>query len=513
MRNSRLIVFLFLGCIVLFGFAIRAYHLQDDPPGFFADEASIGYNAYTIAANGTDEAGNVYPILFQNFGTFFRPGVSVYATIPLTILLGLNEVSGRLTAAFIGTATIFVLYFLVLALFSSRIAGLLSALLLATSPWHIHFSRVNQEFIYFVFFFTTSLCVFLKSIKSKNPYGLILSFVLFGITLYTYVPAYFLVPLFLLCCCIIYRNGLWEMRNGLAIAVSLFFLLTVPLLEGLQTGKTLSRFTQLSLANQEKTPKQLMNGFVTTYINHFSLDFLFFKGDIGYPTHFITRFSVRGGGELYLFQLPLIFLGLWYCFLKKRSVFLLMLSLLLLYPLGSSAAPFADGGGPFAMRSILGVLPFTVLSSIGGFFLLSFGTKRIRLFLLLVFLVILSLNTEQFLHRYFIEYPTYAADFWGWQYGARDVIHYFVETKKSYDALYLSPSFNAPDIFLKFYSPTDCNTCRIGLPDQNFDKTQKQLFAVPPSYLAQYPLLHFKKRKTVDYPDGTVAFEIGEVLQ
>lgn len=31
--------------ILVLGLFLRIYHLSDNPPGFFTDEASIGYNA------------------------------------------------------------------------------------------------------------------------------------------------------------------------------------------------------------------------------------------------------------------------------------------------------------------------------------------------------------------------------------------------------------------------------------------------------------------------------------
>ena len=45
---------------------LRVVNVTDNPPGFFADEAALGYNAYTLLASGTDEYGEPWPILFRS---------------------------------------------------------------------------------------------------------------------------------------------------------------------------------------------------------------------------------------------------------------------------------------------------------------------------------------------------------------------------------------------------------------------------------------------------------------
>lgn len=505
--------FLLLLLITIFGFIIRIYQITNIPHGFFADEASIGYNAYTLIHSGKDEFGNQFPILFQNFGTFFRPGVSIYISSFFVNFFGLNEFALRLSSAVIGTLTIIVVFYLAKILFSSKRIGLLASLFLAISPWHIHFSRINQEFIYLVFFLTLSALIFLISIRNNKPILLILALFLFGISLYTYVTAYFLIPVFIFLIFLIYYKNLLIMKKALFAGIIVFIFISLPLISGLSDGKTLSRFNQISSVNREKTTDEIINGTIDTYKNHFLPDFLFIKGDIGYKTHFITRFSVKGIGELYLFQLPFILFGLVSSFKRNKKSFLLLLSWLFIYPLGSTAAPFADGGGPFATRSIIGVIPFQILSAVGIIFL--FSLIKINFYKLLtgiVIAIIILFSFQNYLHKYFVEYPLYSSDFWGWQFGAKDIVKYFVDNQSKYDQLLMAPEFNAPDIFLKFYSPNDCRKCLIGIPQDHYNPEIKQLFAISPSYL-QSNYLNFKTIKDLYYPNGALAFKIGEVLK
>jgi hypothetical protein len=85
--------------------------------------------------------------------------------------------------------------------------------------------------------------------------------------------------------------------------------------------------------------------------------------------------------------------------------------------------------------------------------------------------------------------------------------------QKNYDRLYLSPSFNAPHIFIPFFAPGECKNCLVGLPDAEYDKGTAQLFSVTPEYLRENPDLNFQSKYTIYSPSGSVAFLIGEIVE
>src|SRR3990170_2437800 len=98
--NRRLII-LFLA-ILSIGFYLRFYQLGVNPPHLYWDEASLGYNAYTIATSFRDEHGEFLPLdRFIAFGDYKPPGY-IYAAVPSILLLGLNEFSVRLPSAIAG---------------------------------------------------------------------------------------------------------------------------------------------------------------------------------------------------------------------------------------------------------------------------------------------------------------------------------------------------------------------------------------------------------------------------
>ena len=168
--------------IVLISFSLRFYRLSDYP-ALNADEAAIGYNAYSLIETGKDEHGNPWPIHFQSFNDF-KPGLYFYLVIPFVKFLGLNEWAVRIPGALLGVATVFLLYLLVRQMFKDERLALVSSFFLAISPWHIHFSRGGWEVNTATFFIVLGLWLFIKALE--KPKFFFLSAVSFALSLYTY---------------------------------------------------------------------------------------------------------------------------------------------------------------------------------------------------------------------------------------------------------------------------------------------------------------------------------------
>ena len=87
--------------IIILAAFLRFYKL-DSFPALNADEAAIGYNAYSLIQTGMDEHGNAWPIDFQSFNDY-KPGLYFYLVLPFVKILGLNEWAVRIPNAFLGT--------------------------------------------------------------------------------------------------------------------------------------------------------------------------------------------------------------------------------------------------------------------------------------------------------------------------------------------------------------------------------------------------------------------------
>ncbi len=135
-KNS---IFYLLG-IVAIAFILRTVFLGTIPNGFFCDEASNAYDSYSILKTLKDQHGVFLPFFTRSIDDY-REALFVFLTIPFIKLFGLNEFAARFPSAVIGAITVVVLYYLVQEFFDNKTA-LVASLLLAISPWHIHFSRI-----------------------------------------------------------------------------------------------------------------------------------------------------------------------------------------------------------------------------------------------------------------------------------------------------------------------------------------------------------------------------------
>lgn len=506
---------LLLGLIICLGFFVRIYRIETNPAGFFCDEASIGYNAYTLLTTGKDEHGTPVPVFFQSFGDY-RPPIPFYTAIPFVAAFGLSEWSVRLTTAMIGTLTICILFFFLKKLFENSgwkkyasAGGIIGAALLAISPWHIHFSRFGSEYIYLPFFVLLASCCFLEGIRHR--YMLVVASVISIGICYTYLPGVVIGPLFFLCALLITFFSAKHATHAIVIGLLTGIIALLPVLHAWQNQTLQTRWKNVGLEKQMSRSAQIQL-FSRQYISHFSPVFLFTKGDVDYPGHFITRFGIRNQGQLYILDCVFVLLGIYISVIlvKTYPVMLFPLLILMLYPIGSSITT-TDGGGPLAFRSVLGSVAFPIMTSIGLLWLFTqirrktlqqlFGTCIVIGYILLF---------GRYLYLYHTHYPLYSQNFWGWQYGPREVMKTFIEKQGVYDEYLFIGEFNAPDIFIRFYDPTNIcqNKCRIA-STTDITPTSNQLIAISPQSLAQTPSLRLQIQTTILYPNGTPAYYIG----
>ncbi len=284
-----------LAAILLLAALLRVPFLSSIPNGFYSDEASTGYDAYSILQTGRDQYGEFLPLLTRSFGDYVEASYR-YVAIPFIAVFGLNEFSTRLPSAVAGILTIGALYWLVRICFNTQTA-LIASLLLAISPWHIQFSRCAVRAILLPLLFCLGLALFVKGLRrSKFIY---LSAATFSICLYTYSSARVFLPLFLLGLCLIFRTDLWKIRKAALMSGLLFLAAFVFLFTSWITPEGMAR-ARLTLISDPG--KIALNS-----LSYFSPGFLFLTGD---PN---LRHSPRGVGQLHYFELITVALGSGFC--------------------------------------------------------------------------------------------------------------------------------------------------------------------------------------------------------
>jgi len=198
----------FLVIIILLAVFFRLYQLTTIPPGLYPDEAMNGNNAIEALGDGSINS------FLQNAKVFYpenngREGLFINIQALSIKLFGNEPWALRLVSAIFGVFTVLGLYFLAKELFKKESVALLASFFLATSFWHINFSRIGFRAIMAPFFLVWSFWLLWKIIDklglghpvSKSTWTLdvqvILSGLIFGLGLHSYI-AYRAAPLLLI---------------------------------------------------------------------------------------------------------------------------------------------------------------------------------------------------------------------------------------------------------------------------------------------------------------------------
>lgn len=461
--------------IVVIGFFLRFYQLGTNPPSLTWDEASWGYNAYSLLLTGKDEFGRFLPVDYlESFGDF-KPPVYAYLSVVPVAVFGLNEFSTRLASAFFGSLTVLITYFLVKNIFfsSSRKEkyALLSALLLALSPWHINLSRAAFEANVATFFLITGIWLFLAGIQ-KNRWFLSFSAVSFVLSFYTFNTSRVVAPLLGIALVVFFSKDIRRHWRKSVVAAIVGIVILSPLLPFLFSPNVQLRYKEVNIfsdpgpvviANEQIShnnnvwwSKILDNRrvfYVREYIKHYfdNLDpsFLFIKGD-GNP-----KFSTQRVGQMYLFDVPFLIIGILFLFRKREGYWYL---LPLWFLIGIIPAATARET-PHALR-IETVLPVPqILVAYGVFQALEVIAKLHIMHKRYVMggiigtsLLFLVLNVSYYLHDYYTHYPkSYSGE---WQYGYKDALSYTEAMRPAYDKIVFTTDLGRPYAYYLFYSQT-----------------------------------------------------------
>lgn len=211
--------------ILIIGILARVIQLGELPRGLHIDEAGMAYDAYCLAEYGTDRYNNPHPLYLTNF-TQGQSAMCAYVTSIFIKLLGLNAFSIRLPMAIFSILTMIMTYLLVKEN-KNKTIGILVLFILAICPWHIMQARWALDCNLLSSFMAISLYLL---VKVKKPLGYLGAGIAIGLTLYTYVLSYLILPVFLF---LSMAYFLWikkiSWKNMMIMGVPIF-LCAIPLL-------------------------------------------------------------------------------------------------------------------------------------------------------------------------------------------------------------------------------------------------------------------------------------------
>lgn len=456
-------------------------------PAINADEAALGYNAYSLIKTGMDEHGRSWPVHFQSFNDW-KPGLTVYLMIPAIYIFGLNEFSTRFVPVLLSSLAPIILYFFVIELSRNKLGetknrlALISSFFLAISPWHIHFSRGAWEVSVAMTFILLGSLFYLKGLVKPKYY--LLSGLFFVLSMYTYHSARVFVPLFVFLLTILnFRRVLLSWRYvGIASMFSLFLLIplfnsfvTTPAVLARASGVGLfsdigpiNRANELrgSHEDQNNVLVKLFNNkyveyglaFANNYGAHFHGLFLFLSGDD------IQRNKVPETGQMYIYDLFFIPIGL--VLLSKRpKKYFPIIVWLFISPL-AAALTFQT---PHALRAMFMVLPLVVISAMGLEYMLAKVDSKGRAFYFSVISLVL-ISVSYFFTRYILMYYGHMSKEYPYssQYGLKELAE-FLKENRDYSEIIVTDRYDQPYILLLYYlkyEPSDFqNEVQLTTPD------------------------------------------------
>jgi len=231
--NDRMAGIIF-AIIMVLASILRLYKLGEVPYGLQQDEASIGYDAFTLARYGIDRNGYHWPVYPITWGCGGGSPLLIYINVLTIALFGTGIVKLRLVPAICGILTVALFYMSLRLVFASHKfkneASLLGAFFLAVCPWHVILSRWSLDCNIMPFNLMVSVYLFLLGAKKKSTPLYCLSAAAFSICMYSYGAATIVIPIFLLLICIYsIRLKVLYVRQMLLSALT-FIVVFLPLL-------------------------------------------------------------------------------------------------------------------------------------------------------------------------------------------------------------------------------------------------------------------------------------------
>ncbi len=427
---------LFMWLIILFGAALRVYIFTHNQLDFYWDEVAMLVDVRSILESGTDMHGTAwYQTIFPSYGDFKLP-LYIWVASAIGSIVGFSLNLIRLPNLLVGILMIPLVALFAKTLVSTeenakkhnshfaQLAGIWTAITIASAPWAVHFSVTGFESHLGQFLITVGLFILIsKKIRWSLPIA-----ALFGVLgVYSYY-AYRYIFLALLVLGTFYKlwttsvSGLDQKKSsrktktGILIDLAIGGILAVTLfttgLQPLLKSPWYSSFEQVRLsadsnlsiepfvhqANELRMNAgntisdrflfhpQMLRG-ISIYSNvlsHLDLQYLFSSGDSN-PRHGPPAF-----GLFPLFLLPLLIIGLYSGYKRAPKALLFLLGWWLLSVIPASI-PLES---PHALRSLGALAPLTILFGIGG----AESTVWLQ-----------SFNKKQFFKKFFNQLPSHTS--------------------------------------------------------------------------------------------------------
>jgi 4-amino-4-deoxy-L-arabinose transferase-like glycosyltransferase len=461
--------------ITLLAAVLRITFIGNHMPSLYGDEISIGYNAWSVLHTGKDEFGKFLPLQFESWGDQKNP-VYIYTVALFELIFGLSACAVRLPSAISGILAVWLTYLVVKQLGKGpEKVALISAALLAISPWHIHISRGGYEANMALTLGLAGTYFFLKWLKTEKANQLIFSNLLFVLAMYTYYTTKLFVPLLLM---VLWAWGYFTIKQNtnsyrkyaLSYAV-LFIILCIPVIYLALFSNGQARFASINIFSNPTVSQRVielrnssllpasygsifinkpfiwLRDFLDYYFDNFSGSFWFVSGDSS------LRYAIGNHGMFYLIEAPFLLFGFLNLFQRNKKLFFFLLAWMLI-----AVIPTALVGKAYGLRSIA-LLPIPMIFTAYGIVSAVEYVKQyinnalLRKSIVIGIMVLFAISSLNWLIRYAYIYPVYG---YYWYDGMQqDAVVYPALQSKTYDHIFISRFYGKTEMYYAFYSGLD----------------------------------------------------------
>jgi len=408
------------------------------PDAFQPDEVVNGYDAFCLAHTGADHHGNPWPLLFESFGDWVSP-LLTYVTAPFVAIGGLSAFTIRLPGVIANVLAVAAIAALTFEFTASRIAALVAAAVLATSPWDIALAQWSAAPTLLPLLTTLAAIFALRTIRTRAVRDALAFGTIAALLVYDYPTQKLFAPLLVVIACACMRG--WRER---AIAFATFAALAAPMFAvTLSDPKYNARFAYVGLNPHDP---DFVRNVVQRYVEYLNPAFLFGHGDMSFAPFLEPLFAAG----IVLAAIALV-TGRGRPALGRRAA-AFVLGIAFLAPLPASLT--VDHLHP---NRILHLLPLAVLLTATGTVALMnlIESALVRRIAALAMAALLIAATVQFGHNYYGGRHVQTG-FAEEQVGLGDAIVAVVQRFPQTPIVVDTSAFNQPYIYYLFAARYDC---------------------------------------------------------
>ncbi|MFA6293712.1 MAG: glycosyltransferase family 39 protein [Victivallales bacterium] len=359
--RQKIFFYAVAGLLLAISSFMHFWKIGDVPNGFFFDEVSIGYNAWSIGETGANEYGDRYPVFFHIFDKYYNEPVMIYTLVPLVKVFGLGKAVIRLPSGIFIILAGIAFYFLSYKLTRSRWTSVFSAFIFTVVPCGFAISRSSMSgFTPMLLGITAGFYFLFESLSRKSFWWPVASAFFLVLAMYSHTAGRPAVFIALVCFALAFNMLLLKRWRIFLVFLSscVFFLLPMFIALIRNPHVLTSRINEISLWKDAPPIYELACRICSRYLDYFSPEFLFISGDAE-PRH-----NACNAGGLYVFMLPFVVAGIFYTIreFRRNPYCRFILLALLSYPTAAVVTMDRMHG----TRTLSG-LPFWCVISVLGF--------------------------------------------------------------------------------------------------------------------------------------------------